>query len=54
MDLVIIKLRERQIYDITYVQSLKKMIHINLFTKEKRLIDFEGKLLVTKWEKQRG
>ena len=52
MDLVIIKLRERQIsYDITYGQNLKKMIHINLFTKQKRLINFENKLLVTKWEK---
>ena len=28
--------RERQIYDITYLWNLKKMIQVNLFTKQKQ------------------
>ena len=27
--------KERQIYDITYIWNLKKMIQMNLFTKQK-------------------
>ena len=39
MDLEIIivsEVRERQIYDITYLWNLKKMIRMNLFTEQKQ------------------
>ena len=38
--------REREIYDITYNSNLKKMIQMNLFTKENRLTDLEKELLL--------
>ena len=50
MDLEIVilsEVRKTNIWYHLYVQS-KKMIEMNLFTKQKRLTDIENKLLVTK------
>ena len=50
MDLEIVilsEVRKTNIWYRLYVQS-KKMIEMNLFTKQKRLTDIENKLLVTK------
>ena len=46
--------RERQMSYITYMWNLKPMIKINLFTKQKRLIDIENKFMVIKGEKVAG
>ena len=44
--------RQRQIsYDITYMWNLKKMIQMNLFTKQKQT-HIENKLTVTKGERR--
>ena len=40
------EIRERQIsYDITFAEC-KKMIQMNLFTKQSRVMDIENKLMV--------
>ena len=45
--------RERQIYDITYMWNLKKMIQMNLQSRN-RLTDIENKLMVNKRERWGG
>ena len=56
MDLEIVilsEVRERQIsYDITYMWNLKKkMVQMNLFTKQKQSHRYKNKLTVTKGER---
>ena len=46
--------RERQIYDIIYMWNLKKIIQINLFTKQKQTHRHRNKLTVTKGERWHG
>ena len=44
--------RERQIsHDITYMWNLKKMIQMNLFTKQKQIHRHRNKHMVTKEER---
>ena len=46
--------RERKIlYDITYMKS-KRIIQVNLFTKQKQTTDIENKLMVTQRERGGG
>ena len=41
------KAREREIGDMTYMQNLKEMIEINLFTKQKQTQNLENELTVS-------
>ena len=50
MDLEITMLSQRQIYDITYIWNLKKMIEMNLFTNRNRFKDLASELIFTKGE----
>ena len=43
--------RVRQIYDITYMQNLKRWYKWTYLEKRDRLTEFENKLMVTKGEK---
>ena len=46
---VIFFYREREIsYDIAYMQNLKKIIQMNLFTNRNRLTDLENELMATR------
>jgi len=46
--------RERQNHMISLIMESKKMIQMNLFMKQKKSIDLENKLLVTKRERRKG
>ena len=47
--------RERQIpHYTTYMQTVKKKIQMNLFTKRKSLTDIENKIMITKVGRRGG